>query len=98
MPPTYSDEGLVAAIALRRRWPGLAVIVLSQYVQPTYATELLEVPSEAGVGYLLKERIGDVAEFASAVSTVAAGGTVLPGRGAADGVGQARPAVAVEPA
>lgn len=77
MPPTFSDEGLLAAIDLRRRWPGLAVIVLSQYVQPTYATELMEVASEAGVGYLLKERIGDVAEFASAVATVAAGGTVL---------------------
>lgn len=77
MPPTFSEEGLVAALALRRRWPGLAVMVLSQYVQPTYATELLDVPSDAGVGYLLKERIGDVAEFASAVATVAAGGTVL---------------------
>ncbi len=77
MPPTFSDEGLLAAIDLRRRWPGLAVIVLSQYVQPTYATELMDVASEAGVGYLLKERIGDVAEFASAVATVAAGGTVL---------------------
>ena len=77
MPPTFSDEGLIAAIALRRRWTELAVIVLSQYVQPTYATELMEVPSDAGVGYLLKERIGDVAEFASAVTTVAAGGTVL---------------------
>ncbi|MDN5851851.1 MAG: response regulator transcription factor [Actinomycetia bacterium] len=77
MPPTFSDEGLIAAIALRRRWPELAVMVLSQYVQPTYATELLEVPSEAGVGYLLKERIGDVAEFASAVANVGAGGTVL---------------------
>ena len=77
MPPTFSDEGLVAAISLRRRWPGLGVIVLSQYVQPTYATELMEVASEAGVGYLLKERIGDVAEFASAVANVGAGGTVL---------------------
>ncbi|UPK75294.1 response regulator transcription factor [Nocardioidaceae bacterium SCSIO 66511] len=77
MPPTFSDEGLVAAIALRRRWTRLAVMVLSQYVQPTYATELLDIPSEAGVGYLLKERIGDVTEFASAVASVAAGGTVL---------------------
>ena len=77
MPPAFSEEGLVAAIALRRRWPDLAVIVLSQYVQPAYATELLDVPARAGVGYLLKERIGDVTEFASAVATVAAGGTVL---------------------
>lgn len=77
MPPTFSDEGLVAAIALRRRWVGLAVMVLSQYVQPTYATELLDVPSPGGVGYLLKERIGNVAEFASAVADVGAGGTVL---------------------
>ena len=77
MPPGLSDEGLVAAIALREAYPELAVLVLSQYIEVTYAGELLDSESEAGVGYLLKDRIGDVAQFQSAVERVAAGGTVI---------------------
>ncbi|GII81313.1 DNA-binding response regulator [Sphaerisporangium rufum] len=77
MPPGYADEGLRAAIALRRARPGLAVLVVSQYVEQTYAAELLDHGSGAKVGYLLKDRIGDVRDFASAVARVAAGGTVV---------------------
>ncbi|WP_017588220.1 response regulator transcription factor [Nocardiopsis ganjiahuensis] len=77
MPPGYSDEGLLAAVRIRRSRPDLGIIVLSQYVQPAYASELLEIDAPAGVGYLLKERIGDVAEFADAVAKVSSGGTVL---------------------
>lgn len=77
MPPGYSDEGLLAAVRIRRSRPDLGIIVLSQYVQPAYASELLEIDAPAGVGYLLKERIGDVAEFADAVTKVSSGGTVL---------------------
>ena len=77
MPPGFSDEGLQAAIALRAEDPSLPVLVLSQYIEQTYAAELLESGRRAGVGYLLKDRIGDVAEFADAVSRVAAGYTVV---------------------
>jgi DNA-binding NarL/FixJ family response regulator len=80
MPPGFSDEGLRAALALRATHPSLAVLVLSQYVEQTYAVELLDAGpggATAGVGYLLKDRVGDVAEFAEAVSRVAAGGTVI---------------------
>ncbi|HEY0640874.1 MAG TPA: response regulator transcription factor [Pseudonocardiaceae bacterium] len=77
MPPTFTDEGLRAALRLRRRWPGLPVLVLSQYVQQTYATELLEATDTGGVGYLLKDRIGRIEEFAGAVREVSAGGTVV---------------------
>jgi len=66
MPPGYSDEGLQAAIALRAADPDLPVLVLSQYVEQTYAAELLDSGRSAGVGYLLKDRIGDVAEFVDA--------------------------------
>ncbi|GIJ50412.1 DNA-binding response regulator [Virgisporangium aliadipatigenens] len=76
MPPTFTDEGLRAAIALRRSTPGLPVLVLSQYVEQTYAAELLE-DSTGGTGYLLKDRIGDVTEFADAVERVAKGHTVV---------------------
>lgn len=76
MPPGYADEGLRAALTLRRLYPGLAVLVLSQYVEQTYAAKLLEA-GDAGVGYLLKDRIGDIAQFAAAVEQVAAGGTVV---------------------
>jgi DNA-binding NarL/FixJ family response regulator len=72
MPPGFSDEGLRAALSLRPRY---SVLVLSQYVEQTYAAELLE--TGGGVGYLLKDRVGEVAEFADAVSRVAAGGTVV---------------------
>ncbi|WP_412538932.1 response regulator transcription factor [Longispora sp. K20-0274] len=77
MPPGFTDEGLRAAVALRAGRPGLAVLVLSQYVEQTYAAELLDSGRGVGVGYLLKDRIGDVTEFADAVGRVAAGGTVV---------------------
>lgn len=76
MPPAFRDEGLVAAIEARRRVPGTPVLVLSQYVEETYAAELL-AGGEPGIGYLLKDRVADVAEFLEAVRQVAAGGTVL---------------------
>jgi DNA-binding NarL/FixJ family response regulator len=77
MPPGFSDEGLQAAIALRAADPDLPVLVLSQYVEQTYAAELLDSGHTAGVGYLLKDRIGDVAEFVDALVRVAAGRTVV---------------------
>jgi DNA-binding NarL/FixJ family response regulator len=76
LPPTYSDEGLLAAIEARRRQPDLGVLVLSQYVETTYASELIG-DNGAGIGYLLKERVGDVRAFLDALERVAAGGTVL---------------------
>jgi DNA-binding NarL/FixJ family response regulator len=76
MPPTYRDEGLRAALALRRQWPGIAVLVLSQYVEERYATELLSRET-SGIGYLLKDRIADVAEFLELLRRVAGGGTAL---------------------
>ncbi|MFD5831573.1 response regulator, partial [Lentzea sp. NPDC060358] len=77
MPPTFTDEGMQAALELRRAQPGLPVLVLSQYVEQTYAAELLDSDRGAGIGYLLKDRIGDVAQFADAVVRVADGGTVI---------------------
>ncbi|AGL16357.1 response regulator transcription factor [Actinoplanes sp. N902-109] len=77
MPPDYSDEGLRAAVELRTGQPGLAVVVLSQYVQHSYAGKLLGSGSGRSVGYLLKDRIGDVAEFAGQLRRVAGGGTVV---------------------
>jgi len=76
MPPTHTDEGLRAAIALRHRWPHIAVLVLSQWVEERYATELLAGSTE-GVGYLLKDRVADVREFVDAVRRVGQGGTAL---------------------
>jgi DNA-binding NarL/FixJ family response regulator len=76
MPPSYRDEGLKAAIEIRRRIPNLPVLVLSQYVEERYGAELLE-SGAAGVGYLLKDRVADVPDFVAAVRDVAAGGTVL---------------------
>jgi DNA-binding NarL/FixJ family response regulator len=76
LPPTFTDEGLRAALAARRRVPGLPVLVLSQYVEQLYARELLADPS-GGVGYLLKDRVGDVTEFVAAVRRVAGGGTAM---------------------
>lgn len=76
LPPTFSDEGLRAAIEARRRQPELGVLVLSQYVETAYASELIG-ENTAGIGYLLKERIGDVRAFLDALHSVAAGGTVL---------------------
>ena len=77
MPPGYSDEGLRAAVELRNTKPALAVVVLSQYVQHSYAADLLDSGDGRGVGYLLKDRVGDVEEFADALRRVAAGGTVV---------------------
>jgi DNA-binding NarL/FixJ family response regulator len=76
LPPTFTDEGLRAAIEARRRQPGLGVLILSQYVEPVYTAELLE-SGEGGVGYLLKERVGEVRAFMDAVQRVANGGTAL---------------------
>lgn len=76
LPPTFSDEGLQAAIEARRRQPALGVLVLSQYVETAYASELIG-DDTAGIGYLLKERVGDVRAFIEALHSVAAGGTVL---------------------
>jgi DNA-binding NarL/FixJ family response regulator len=76
MPPTYTDEGLRAALALRTSKPPIPVLVLSQYVEQTYATELLDSGGGA-VGYLLKDRVGQVTDFVTAVEEVAAGGTVV---------------------
>jgi DNA-binding NarL/FixJ family response regulator len=88
MPPTFTDEGLRAALVVRGRWPDVGVLVLSQYVEERYATELLSDPMRAkwsgsggerggGVGYLLKDRVADLAEFLGALDRVAAGGSAL---------------------
>jgi DNA-binding NarL/FixJ family response regulator len=76
MPPAHRDEGLRAAIEIRRRWPDVALLVLSQFVEERYATELLAADTRA-IGYLLKDRVADVDEFLDAVRRVADGGTVL---------------------
>ncbi|ONI92413.1 DNA-binding response regulator [Saccharothrix sp. ALI-22-I] len=76
MPPTFTDEGLRAAIEARKRIPNLPVLVLSQYVEERYAVELLAGGAN-GVGYLLKERVADVSEFVAAVRRVADGGTSI---------------------
>ncbi|CCH28357.1 response regulator transcription factor [Actinosynnema sp. NPDC047251] len=76
MPPSFTDEGLRAAIEARRRVPNLPVLVLSQYVEERYAVELL-AGGASGVGYLLKERVADVSEFVAAVRRVAEGGTSI---------------------
>ena len=80
MPPGYTDEGLRAAIAIRRDHPATGVLVFSQYIETRYAADLLGAApggGAAGVGYLLKDRVGDVDEFVEALSRVAAGGTAL---------------------
>ncbi len=76
MAPTHTDEGLRAAQEIREKHPGVGVLVLSQYVEPTYAMELLSESAE-GVGYLLKDRVSDVKEFADAVRRVGDGGSAL---------------------
>ncbi len=76
MPPTHTDEGLRAALVIRKRWPGVAVLVLSQYVEERYATELLAGDTK-GVGYLLKDRVADVDEFVGALRRVGNGGAAL---------------------
>jgi DNA-binding NarL/FixJ family response regulator len=76
LPPTFTDEGLRAAIEARRRCPGFPVLILSQYVEQLYARELLS-DGAGGVGYLLKDRVGDVGQFVEAVQRVAGGGTAM---------------------
>jgi DNA-binding NarL/FixJ family response regulator len=76
MPPTFTDEGLRAALVVRSSWPAVGVLVLSQYVEERYATELLSDRSQ-GVGYLLKDRVADLAEFLDALERVASGGSAL---------------------
>jgi DNA-binding NarL/FixJ family response regulator len=76
LPPTFTNEGLMAAVEARRQIPGLPVLVLSQYVEPLYARELLS-DGAGGVGYLLKDRVMDVGQFIDTVRRVAAGGTVM---------------------
>ncbi|MBP5939017.1 response regulator transcription factor [Streptomyces sp. LBUM 1476] len=77
MPPGFQDEGLRAAVLLRAERPGLPVLVLSQYVQHAYAADLLDSGDGTGVGYLLKDRVGQVEEFVAALTEVAGGGTVV---------------------
>ncbi|WP_394813774.1 response regulator [Streptomyces litchfieldiae] len=79
MPPTHSDEGLRAALEIRGRWPGVGVLVLSQYVEGRYATELLtdEATGAGGLGYLLKDRVAEVDEFLDALERVGAGRTAF---------------------
>ena len=76
LPPTFTDEGLQAAIAARTQLPGLPILVLSQHVEPLYARELLST-SDGAVGYLLKDRVSNVREFVDAVRRVANGGTAM---------------------
>ncbi|WP_306358893.1 MULTISPECIES: response regulator transcription factor [unclassified Nocardia] len=76
MPPTFTDEGLIAALALRRGHPEVGVLVFSQWIETRYATELLAAGA-GGVGYLLKDRVADVREFVDALTRVASGGTAL---------------------
>lgn len=76
LPPTFTNEGLQAATEARKQLPGLPIVVLSQYVEPLYARELLS-DRRGGVGYLLKDRVMDVGQFVDAVRRVAAGGTVM---------------------
>ena len=80
MPPTHTDEGVRAALRIREQWPGIGILVLSQYVEERYATELISgdtVDGVGGVGYLLKDRVADVREFVEALRRVGDGGTVL---------------------
>jgi DNA-binding NarL/FixJ family response regulator len=76
MPPTHSDEGLRAALEIRARWPAVGVLVLSQYVEKTYAAKLLSEATE-GMGYLLKDRVSEVAHFLGSLERIRAGGTVI---------------------
>jgi DNA-binding NarL/FixJ family response regulator len=76
MPPSHTDEGIKAALVIRSQWPDIAILVLSQYVEERYAADLLSANTRS-VGYLLKDRVADVAEFLDALRRVAAGGTAL---------------------
>ena len=81
MPPTHTDDGLQAALEIRKRWPAVGILVLSQYVEERYAADLLADDTapehRGGIGYLLKERVADVGDFLAAVHQVGDGGTVL---------------------
>ena len=90
MPPTHTDEGLRAAKAIRERWPDVGILVLSQHVHASYAMELLSAGTD-GVGYLLKERVSDLAELASSVRRVGARGSVLDPAVVSQLVGRRRP-------
>jgi DNA-binding NarL/FixJ family response regulator len=76
MPPTHTDEGIRAALAIRSQWPSIAILVLSQYVEERYAADLLST-NTSSVGYLLKDRVADVTDFLDALRRVASGGTAL---------------------
>ena len=76
MPPAHTDEGLRAALTLRRDYPDLGILMFSQYIETTYTARLL-AGGAAGIGYLLKDRVGDIAEFTDALARVASGGTAL---------------------
>ena len=76
MPPGYTDEGIKAALVIRRQYPAVGLLVLSQYVEESYATDLLSAATSS-VGYLLKDRVAHVSDFLDAVRRVAAGGTAL---------------------
>ena len=95
MPPTHTDEGLRAAQTIRERYPKVGVLVLSQYVEPTYAMELLAESAE-GVGYLLKDRIADLDEFSAAVRRVGEGGSALDPTVVSELVGRRRRADPLE--
>ena len=90
LPPSFTDEGVRAAIEARERYPGLGILILSQYVEPAYTAELLAT-GEGGIGYLLKERVGEVRTFLDAVRRVAAGGTALDREVVAELVGSRGP-------
>ncbi|MDC0769597.1 response regulator transcription factor [Streptomyces sp. HD] len=76
MPPGFTDEGVRAALVIRQQWPGTSVLLLSQYVEERYAADLLSAHT-SGIGYLLKQRVADVEEFADTLRRVATGGTAL---------------------
>jgi DNA-binding NarL/FixJ family response regulator len=76
MPPTFSDEGVKAALVIRKQWPEVALLMLSQYVEERYAVDLIAGDSR-GIGYLLKDRVADVGDFLEALKRVAAGGAAL---------------------
>jgi DNA-binding NarL/FixJ family response regulator len=89
MPPTHTDEGLRAARVIRERWPGTGILVLSQFARPSYAFELLETGTE-GVGYMLKDRVSDLATLADGLRRIAAGASVLDPSVVAQLVGRPR--------
>ncbi len=90
MPPTHTDEGLRAAKVIRERWPSVGILVLSQHVNARYAVELLSTGTD-GVGYLLKERVSDLAELSASVNRVGSGGSVLDPTVVGELVGRRRP-------